>query len=80
VADVIPYYAALDERGRASAQALLEFVRAVVADSRARFARFPQNTIVDLHGGNHYIFLQRPLEVARAMRAFLAGQRGASPP
>jgi non-heme chloroperoxidase len=72
VADVIPYYAELDERGRAQAQALLEFVQAVVADSRARFARFPQNTIVNLHGGNHYIFLQRPQEVARAMRAFLA--------
>jgi non-heme chloroperoxidase len=80
VTDVIPYYAELDERGRTSAQALLEFVNAVVADSRARFARFPQNTIVDLHGGNHYIFLQRPQGVARAMRAFLAGQRGAPAP
>jgi non-heme chloroperoxidase len=77
VPDVVPYYAELDERGRAQAQAVLEFVRAVVADSRARFARFPQNTIVDLHGGNHYIFLQRPVDVARAMRAFLSGRHGA---
>jgi len=50
---------------------LLRFVAAVVADSRAKFARFPQNTVVDLHGSNHFVFLQRPTEVARAMRSFL---------
>ena len=71
VADVIPYYKELDAAGRAQAGALLRFVQAVVADSRDRIAGFPQNTVVDLHGGNHFIFLQRPGEVARAMRAFL---------
>jgi pimeloyl-ACP methyl ester carboxylesterase len=72
VADVIPYYRELDAAGRAQAGALLGFVQAVVADSRDRIAGFPQNTVVDLHGGNHFIFLQRPGEVAGAMRAFLS--------
>jgi len=78
LADVIPYYAELDAAGRAQGEALLRFVQEVVAESRARVARFPQNTVVDVHGGNHFIFLQRPGEVARAMRAFLsAGNRSA---
>jgi pimeloyl-ACP methyl ester carboxylesterase len=72
VADVIPYYKELDAAGRAQAGALLRFVQAVVVDSRDRIAGFPQNTVVELHGGNHFIFLQRPGEVARAMRAFLS--------
>jgi len=33
-----------------------------------------------VHGGNHFIFLQRPAEVARSMRAFLSGGRPASAP
>ena len=72
VADVITYYKELDAAGRAQGESLLRFVQAVVADSRGRIAGFPQNTVVDLHGGNHFIFLQRPGEVARAMRAFLS--------
>jgi pimeloyl-ACP methyl ester carboxylesterase len=71
VADVIPYYAEFDAAGRAQGEALLRFVQGVVAESRGRVARFPQNTVVDLHGGNHFIFLQRPREVSRAMRTFL---------
>jgi non-heme chloroperoxidase len=71
VADVIPYYAEFDDAGRAQGEALFKFVQGVVADSRARIARFPQNTVVDVHGGNHFVFLQRPREVARAMRAWL---------
>lgn len=71
VADVVPYYSELDSAGRAQGAALLRFVQMVVADSRARIARYPQNTIVDVHGGNHFIFLQRPDQVARAMRDFL---------
>jgi pimeloyl-ACP methyl ester carboxylesterase len=74
VADVIPYDVELDTAGRVQGEALLRFVQAVVAESRARFARFPQNTVVDVHGGNHFIFLQRPEEVARAMRVFLSGR------
>lgn len=73
VADVIPYYAEFDAAGRAQGEALLRFVQNVVAESRARVAQFPQNEVVDMHGGNHFIFLQRPSEVARAMRAFLSG-------
>lgn len=80
VADVIPYYAEFDAAGRTQGEALLRFVQGVVADSRARFSQFPQNKVVDLHGGNHFIFLQRPAEVARAMRAFLSGKRIAPPP
>jgi len=80
VADVIPYYAELDAAGRTQGEALLRFVQRVVAESRARFAQFPQNRVVDVHGGNHFIFLQRPEEVARAMRAFLSGRRLASAP
>ncbi len=76
VADVIPYYPELDSAGRAQGEAVLRFVQAVVADSRGRFSRFPQNTVVDVHGGNHFIFLQRPREVARAMRGFLATAPG----
>jgi pimeloyl-ACP methyl ester carboxylesterase len=72
VADVVPYYMELDVAGRAQATALLRFVQAVVVDSRERLAGLPQYTVVDLHGGNHFIFLQRPGEVARAMRAFLS--------
>ena len=78
VPDVVPYYAELDARGRAQGEVLLRFVQAVVADSRARVAWSPQVTVVDVHGGNHFIFLQRPGEVARAMRAFLSGGRPAS--
>jgi pimeloyl-ACP methyl ester carboxylesterase len=71
LADVVPYYAELDAAGRAQGDSLLRFVAAVVADSRAKFARYPQNTVVDMHGSNHFVFLQRPTEVARAMRSFL---------
>jgi hypothetical protein len=70
--DVVPYYSELDAAGRAQGDSLLKFVQAVVANSRSRFARFPQNTVVDIRGANHYVFLQRPAEVARAMRPFLS--------
>ena len=46
-----------------------------MADSRAKFAKFPQNTVVELHNSNHYVFLQRPAEVALAMRSFLETRR-----
>jgi pimeloyl-ACP methyl ester carboxylesterase len=72
LADVVPYYSELDSADRAQGDSLLKFVQTVVADGRRRFARFPQNTIVELHGSNHYVFLQRPGEVARAMRTFLS--------
>jgi pimeloyl-ACP methyl ester carboxylesterase len=74
VADVVPYYKQLDARGRAQADSLLRFVQRVVADGRTRMARLPQADIVDVHGSNHYLFLQHPHEVAAAMRTFLAKQ------
>jgi len=80
LANVVPYHAELDSAGRARGEALLRFVQAVVADSRARFERFPQNTVVEVHDANHFVFLQRPTEVARAMRAFLSGRPRAPAP
>ena len=71
VVDVVPYYEELDAAGRAQAGSLLAFVRDVVADSRARITRLPQFQVVDVHHSNHYVFLQHPSEVARAMRKFL---------
>lgn len=72
VVDVIPYYKELDAAGLAQAESLFRFVQGVVADSRARIGRLPQYQIVDVHGSNHYVFLQHPHEVARAMRTFLS--------
>jgi pimeloyl-ACP methyl ester carboxylesterase len=75
VTDVVPYYKELDAAGRAQAESVLTFVQAVVGDSRTRIARLPSYRIVDIHGSNHYLFLQHPHEVAAAMRTFLGGTR-----
>ena len=80
VADVVPYYKELDAGGRAQAESLLTFVQGVVADSRARIGRLPSYRIVDVHGSNHYVFLQHPREVTAAMRAFLGGAGIAAAP
>jgi non-heme chloroperoxidase len=72
--DVVPYYKELDAAGRIQAESLFTFVQGVVADSRARIARLPQYHVVDVHGSNHYLFLQHPRKVAAAMRAFLGAQ------
>jgi pimeloyl-ACP methyl ester carboxylesterase len=77
LADIVPYYRELDAAGRVQADSLLEFVQGVVADAQARIGRFPQFKIVDVHGSNHYVFLQHPREVARAMREFLATESAA---
>lgn len=78
LADVVPYYRELDAAGRAQADSLLVFVQGVVADAQARIERLPQFHIVDVHGSNHYLFLQHPREVVEAMRKFLATE-SASP-
>lgn len=75
IADVYPYYAHFDATARAQADTVLRFVVSLIAISRARLERFPQNEVVEIHGGNHNIFLQRPDEVERAMRAFLSDKR-----
>jgi pimeloyl-ACP methyl ester carboxylesterase len=80
VADVVPYYRELDVAGRAQAELLLRFVQGVVADSRARIGQFSSYRIVDVHGSNHYLFLQHPREVAAAMRTFLGGAGIAAAP
>lgn len=80
VADAVPYYKELDAAGRAQAESLLRFVQAVVADSRARIGRLPNYQVVDVHGSNHYVFLQHPREVAQAMRTFLATESVAPRP
>jgi pimeloyl-ACP methyl ester carboxylesterase len=69
--DVVPYYAELDAAGRTQADALFGSVKALVAKSRARFAKVPNSEVVGIPG-NHYIFLQHPAKVASAMRAFLS--------
>jgi non-heme chloroperoxidase len=71
VPDVVPYYKELDAAGRAQAESLFRFVQGVVADSRSRIGRLPQYDVVDVHGSNHYVFLQHPREVTEAMRTFL---------
>ena len=74
VADVVPYYREFDVAGRAQAESVLTFVQGVVADSRARVAGLRPYHVVDVHGSNHYLFLQHPREVAAAMRTFLGAQ------
>src|SRR4051812_4157419 len=49
VPDVIPYHTELDLAGYTQAEALLKFVQQLVAESQARFARFPQNEVVAMH-------------------------------
>lgn len=71
VIDVVPYYHELDAAGRAQADSLFSFVRGVVAHSRGRIAALPTYQVVDVHGSNHYLFLQHPGQVADAMRTFL---------
>jgi len=78
IADVVPYFTELDSTGRAKGEALTRFVASYVAESRARFLRFPQNEAVVIPG-NHFIFLQRPREVEEAMRAFLFSDRRSGP-
>jgi pimeloyl-ACP methyl ester carboxylesterase len=74
VVDVVPYYEALDAAGRVQAESLLTFVKVVVAESRARIARLSQFQVVGVHHSNHYLFLQHPREVARAMHTFLGAR------
>ena len=52
----------------------------VVADARARIRRLPQFQVVDVHGSNHYLFLQHPREVAEGMRKFLATESASPSP
>ena len=74
VADQIPYYKEFDAAGLAQAESVLAFVQGVVRDAHARVAKLPNFQIVDIHGSNHYLFLQHPREVAAAMRTFLGAQ------
>ena len=71
VVDVVPYYEELDAAGRARAESLFTFVQRVVTDSRSRIGELPQFQVVEVHGSNHYVFLQHPGEVAEAIRTFL---------
>lgn len=71
IEDVVPYYRGLDAQGRKAAEVLMRFVRAVVDDSRARFARLPERMVVNIRGSNHDVFLEHPREVEHAMRSFL---------
>ena len=79
VGDVVPYYKTLNAAGRVQAESLFRFVQAVVSDSRTRVARLPEYQIADVHGSNHYVFLQHSRQVATAMRAFLADSTRVTP-
>jgi non-heme chloroperoxidase len=72
--DLMPYYYALDSAGRAQGDAVFQAFRPVATKSVARFRKFPGNRVVELRRANHYVFLDRPKEVALAIRTFLAGQ------
>jgi pimeloyl-ACP methyl ester carboxylesterase len=71
VADVVPYYTELDSAQRVQAERLREFVASYVARSQARFAAYPGHDTVAV-AGNHFVYLDRPDDVARAMRSFFA--------
>ena len=71
-ADILPYYQELSAARRREVDALLGEFASLASASRAVFKSFPQNRTVELARANHYVFLQRPQEVTREMRSFLA--------
>lgn len=73
-ADLLPYYSELDSTGRGQADAFVNAWAPLNAASRTQFKQHPLNEVVEMRAG-HYLFLQHPEEVARAMRRFLSGKR-----
>jgi pimeloyl-ACP methyl ester carboxylesterase len=70
--DIMPYYTQLDSAGRAQADAFFKPVKEFVARSETLFRQSGRNDVVELHRSRHYVFLDRPTEVASAIRRFLA--------
>lgn len=72
--DLMPYYTQLDSAGRAQADAFLRPVKEFVARSETLFSQSGRNEVVELHRSKHYVFLDRPTEVASAIRRFLGSR------
>jgi non-heme chloroperoxidase len=71
---IFPNWGRLDSAGRASARHFTATLQAWAAGERSRLRReLPRAEVVELHGANHYVFDSHPVEVTRAMRAFLSG-------
>jgi pimeloyl-ACP methyl ester carboxylesterase len=76
---VFPFWARLDSAQRTAARRYTAVLQQWAATERARVAReLPQARLLELHGANHYVFASNPRAVRDAMRAFLAGGRGAA--
>jgi len=71
VADLLPYYPELDSAGRAQADSVFKPIKELVNNSYVLFSQSGRNEVVKLFGSRHYVFLDRPTEVARAIRGFL---------
>jgi len=69
--DFLPYYPQLDAAGRAQADSLFKPLKEFVSKSEADFGQSGRNKLVAMSGSKHYVFLDRPAEVARAIRDFL---------
>ena len=70
--DFTPYYPQLDSAGRAQADAFFRAATGLVVKSETLFRQSGRNEVVELHHSKHYVFLDRPTEVARAIRRFLS--------
>jgi pimeloyl-ACP methyl ester carboxylesterase len=76
---VFPFWARLDSAQRTAARRYTAVLQQWAATERARVAReLPRARLLELHGANHYVFASNPRAVRDAMRAFLAGGRGAA--
>src|SRR5256714_3854730 len=69
--DFMPYYTQLDSAGRAQADAFFKPATGFITKSEALFRQSGRNEVLELHRSRHYVFLDRPTEVARAIRGFL---------
>ena len=67
-------YTQLDSAGRAQADAFFKPATGLVAKSERVFRQSGRNDVVELHRSRHYVFLDRPTEVASAIRRFLASE------
>ena len=74
-ADLFPYYAELDSAGRRQADAAFKPFKELAAKSETLFRQSGRNEVVEVRHSKHYVFVQRPTEVARAMRRFLTPAR-----
>jgi hypothetical protein len=73
--DLMPYYTQLDSAGRAQADSMFKPTQQFVTDSHVLFSQGGRNQVVRLSRLRHYVFLDRPTEVAHAIRGFLRSAR-----